>query len=134
LEVDSFDGITKSDEPWFHYLYELSAMLTRSPGDVIPRMRKEIDVKQTMFIIFVPNRKLLITENLPSVRNSNKITSFQIFRQSWNQKKRDISGGSKVELFTCILITKNVTIVAKFKKNSIRKASYAVLIHLIRLI
>jgi hypothetical protein len=62
LEADSFGGITRGDESWFHYLYESSAMIAKSPGDVIPRTGNEIGVKQTMFTIFFTNRKLLIAE------------------------------------------------------------------------
>jgi hypothetical protein len=65
LEADSFDGITTGDESWFQYLYESSAMFVKSPRDIIPRTRKEIGVKKTMFTIFFANRKLLIAEHLP---------------------------------------------------------------------
>jgi hypothetical protein len=64
------------------------------------------------------------------VRNTTKITSSQIFFQSWKEEKRGISGGSKVELFTYTWITQKVIMMGKFKKNSIEKASYAVIIHL----
>jgi hypothetical protein len=40
-------------------------MLVRLPRDVIPRTRKEISVKKTMFTLFFTNRKLLIAEYLP---------------------------------------------------------------------
>jgi hypothetical protein len=52
LEAGAFDGITTSDESWFHFLYESSAMFGKSPSDVIPRMRKEIGVKKIMFTVF----------------------------------------------------------------------------------
>jgi hypothetical protein len=87
LEADSFDGITTSDELWFHDRYESSAMFLKSPGNVIPRARKEIDVKTSIFSIFFTNRKLLISEYLPKIRNTTKITSCPIFFQSWNEKK-----------------------------------------------
>jgi hypothetical protein len=65
LEADSFDGITTGDELWFQYRYESSAMFVKLPHDVIPKTRKEIGVKKTMFMIFFTNRKLLIAEYLP---------------------------------------------------------------------
>jgi hypothetical protein len=72
LEADSFDGITTSDDAWFHYLYESSAMLAKSPGDAIPRTRKEIDVKKTIFSIFFANRKLVTAEYLPKGQKYNQ--------------------------------------------------------------
>jgi hypothetical protein len=87
LEADSFDGITTGDQIWFQYFYEPSAMLAKRPGDGIPRTKKEIGVKKTMFTIFFTNRKLLIAEYLPKVRNATKNTSSQIFVQRWNDKK-----------------------------------------------
>jgi hypothetical protein len=51
-EADSFDGITTGDESWFQYLDESSAVFEKSPGDVVPRTRKGIDVKRTMVTIF----------------------------------------------------------------------------------
>jgi histone-lysine N-methyltransferase SETMAR len=65
LEADPFDGITAGDESWFQYLYESLTMFVRPPRDVILRTRKQIGVKQTMFTIFLTNRKLLIAEYLP---------------------------------------------------------------------
>jgi hypothetical protein len=47
-----------------HYLCESSAMFAKSPGDVIPRTRKEFGVKKTMSPILYTNRKLLIAECL----------------------------------------------------------------------
>jgi hypothetical protein len=72
LEVDSFDGITRSDESWFQYLYESSAMFTKSPHDVTPRTRPGIGVKKTMFTGFFTNRKLLIAEDLPKDQKYNQ--------------------------------------------------------------
>jgi hypothetical protein len=72
LKADSFDGIATGDESWFQYLYELSAMFAKSPGDVTPRTRQEIGVKKTMFTIFFTNRKLLIAEYLPKGQKYNQ--------------------------------------------------------------
>jgi hypothetical protein len=65
LEADSFHGIPTGDDPWFHYLSESSDMFAKSPGDIIPRTRKEIAVKKTRFIVFSINKKLMIAEYLP---------------------------------------------------------------------
>jgi hypothetical protein len=72
LEADSFDGITTRDESWFHYLCAPPAMFVKSPDDVIPRTRKEIGVKKTMFTIVFTNRKLLIAEHLPKSQKYNQ--------------------------------------------------------------
>jgi hypothetical protein len=64
LEADSVDGITTGDESWFQDLYESSAMFVKSRCNVIPRTRKEIGVKETIFPVFFTNRKLLIAEYL----------------------------------------------------------------------
>jgi hypothetical protein len=47
-------------------------MFARSPGDVIPRKRKEIGVKETIFPIFFTNGKLLIAEYLPKGQKYNQ--------------------------------------------------------------
>jgi hypothetical protein len=60
------------DQSWSHYLYEPSAMFAHSPGDVIPRKRKAIGVKKTMFTIFFTNKKLLIAEYLPTGQKYNQ--------------------------------------------------------------
>jgi hypothetical protein len=67
-----FGDIIAGDEPWFHYRDESSAMFAKSPGDVIPRARKEVGAKQTMLTIFFTNRKLLITECLPRSQKYNQ--------------------------------------------------------------
>jgi hypothetical protein len=72
LEADSFDGITTGDKSWFHYLYESSAMFGKSPGDFIPRTRKEIGVNKTMFTLFYTNKKLAIAECLPKGQKYNQ--------------------------------------------------------------
>jgi hypothetical protein len=72
LEADSFDGTATGDESWFHYLYESSAIFVKSPGDVSPRTRKEINVKKTVFTIFFTNRKFLIAEYLPKGQKCNE--------------------------------------------------------------
>jgi hypothetical protein len=64
LETDYGDEIATFDEPWFQHLYESSDMFMKSLRDIIPMARKEISVKETMFIIFFTNRKLLIAEYL----------------------------------------------------------------------
>jgi hypothetical protein len=72
LKADAFDGITTGDNSWFHYLYESSAMFAKSPVGVIPRMRKEMNVKETIFTIFLTNRELLIAEYLPKGQKYNQ--------------------------------------------------------------
>jgi hypothetical protein len=72
LEADSSDEITIDNESWFHYLSESSVMFSKSPGDLIPRTRKEIGVKQTVFPIFFTNRKLLIAKYLPKGQKYNR--------------------------------------------------------------
>jgi hypothetical protein len=54
LEADSFDGITTGDTSWFHCLYDSSAKFAKSPGNVIPRMRKGIGVKKTYLPFSLP--------------------------------------------------------------------------------
>jgi hypothetical protein len=65
LEADSFDGIITGEESWFQDLYESPVVFAESPGDVVPRMRKGIGVKKTMVAIFFPDKKLLISSDLP---------------------------------------------------------------------
>jgi hypothetical protein len=72
LEADSFDGIAAGDELWFQYLYESSATLAKSPGDVTPRTSQWIAVRKTIFTIFFTNRKLLIAEYLPKSQKYNQ--------------------------------------------------------------
>jgi hypothetical protein len=87
LEADSSDGITTGDSSWFHYLDESSTMFVNSPGNVIPRTRKEIGMKKIMFTIFFINMKLLIAEYLQKCQKYSQDSSFQIFFQSFNEKK-----------------------------------------------
>jgi hypothetical protein len=54
LEADSFDGIPIGDGSWSHSLSELSAMFAKSPGDIIPRTRKEIGMKKAMSTVSLP--------------------------------------------------------------------------------
>jgi hypothetical protein len=72
LKPDSFDGITTGEELWFHYLCESSAIFATSPGDVIPRTRKEIWMNKIMFTIFFTNWKLLIAECFPKGQKYNQ--------------------------------------------------------------
>jgi hypothetical protein len=64
LEAGSLDGIPTGDES--------SAMFAKSPGDVVPRMRKGIGAKKIMAPIFFPNKKLLITSDLPKDQKYNQ--------------------------------------------------------------
>jgi hypothetical protein len=80
VEADSFDEIRTGDELWLDYLYESAAMFAKSPGSVVPRTRKEIGMKKTIFTIFFTNRKLLIAEHLPKGQKHNQdyfVSSFQ---------------------------------------------------------
>jgi hypothetical protein len=47
-------------------------MFAKSPGDAIPKTRKEIGVKKTMSTIFFTNRKSLIAEYLPKGQKYNQ--------------------------------------------------------------
>jgi hypothetical protein len=100
LETDFFGGITTGDQSWFHYLYQSPAMFAKSPGDDIPKTRKEINMKQTMFLISFTNKKLLIAKYLPKGQKYNQdYCIFDLFPEL-EREKRDISGGSKVGLFS----------------------------------
>jgi acyl-CoA hydrolase len=100
LEADSFDGIATGDKSWFLYLYESSAMFAKSPGDVIPRTRKEINMKKTMFTIFVTNRRLVIAEDLPKGQKYSPDYFISDIFPELEREKGDITRGSKVGLFT----------------------------------
>jgi hypothetical protein len=62
LEADSLDGITTSDQSWFHYLYDSLVMFAKSPCDVIPRKKW---YEENYISYFFINRKLLIAKYLP---------------------------------------------------------------------
>jgi hypothetical protein len=64
LVTDSFDRITTGGESWFQCLYESSALLAKSPGDVVPRTKRNWCEKTRMIIVFT-NQKLLIASDLP---------------------------------------------------------------------
>jgi hypothetical protein len=98
LEAGFFDGITTGDESWLYYLDGPSAMFARSPGDAIPRKRKDIGVKNTMFTIFFANKKLLIAKYLPKGQKYNQHYFVSDTLPELEQGKRDISRGSKVGL------------------------------------
>jgi hypothetical protein len=97
LETDSFGGITTGEESRFHHLSESSAMFAKSPGHVIPRTRKEIDVKQTSFTVCFTNRKLLTAEYLPKGQKYNQDYFISDIFPELERDKIGISGGSKVE-------------------------------------
>jgi hypothetical protein len=80
-------------------------MSAKSPSDVIPRTRKEIGVKKTMFVIFFASRKLLTREYLLKGQKDNQHYFISDSLPESDEAKKDISGGSKVGLFTYILIT-----------------------------
>jgi hypothetical protein len=90
LEADSFDGIATGDQSWFQYLYESSAVFLKSPRDVIPRTRKEMGVKKTMFTIFFTNGKLLIAEYLPKGRKYSQDCFISDILPEWEREKNEI--------------------------------------------
>jgi hypothetical protein len=97
------------------------------------RWEKKLAWRQLCLRLSLPIGSCWSQNTSQNARNTARITSSRIFFQSWNKKKRDISGGSKVGLFTCKWTTQKVMMAAKSMKNSIRKASSALIIHLILL-
>jgi hypothetical protein len=133
LKADSFDEITTGDESWFHYLCEWSAVFAKSPGDVIPRTRKEIGMKKIMGTIFFTNRKLLIAECLPKGWKYNQ-GCFILDIPPELEREKGYSQKKQGKIFDVHMDRSKVMMVAKSKKNSIGRGSDAVLTHLILLI
>jgi hypothetical protein len=73
-------------------------MFVKSPGDVIPEWEKKLMWSKWCLLFPLPIGSCWSRITSQKVRNSTKMTSAQIYFQSWNEKKRDISGGSKLEL------------------------------------
>jgi hypothetical protein len=109
-------------------------MFAKSPGDVIPRTRKETGVKKKMFTILFPSRKLLIAGYIPKGQKYNQDYFIWDILPELEQEKMRYKRMKQGGTFAYTWITQKVMMVATSKKNSIGKASYAVLIHLILLI
>jgi hypothetical protein len=80
-------------------------MDAKSPGDVIPRMRKEIGVKKNIVTIFFTTRKLLIAAYLPKCQKYNQDYFISDIFPELEREKRDITGKGKMGPFTFTWIT-----------------------------
>jgi hypothetical protein len=116
LEADFFDGMTTGDKSWFHYLYKSWVTFAKSPGDVIPRTRKEIGVERTMFTLFFTNRKFLIADHLPNGQNDNQDYFISDILPELEREKMGYQRKKQGEAFYGHMDHSKVTVVAKSRK------------------
>jgi hypothetical protein len=76
-KTNDFDAVTTGDEFWFQYIYPSSEMFTRSPADVIPKMRQAIGAKMIMIRLFFTARKLIVRDIMPKGWKYNQLSSVQ---------------------------------------------------------